>query len=129
MAVATVAVEHNSAGREWTRSLVERGLVAGRSFWFYLHTLAWPRALAFIYPRWTIDPQVWWQYLFPAAAVVGACRPLSRPAADRPRPVGGRAVLRRRAGTGLRVLQSLLHALRVRGGSFRLSAERVRDCL
>ena len=71
MAAATVVLErHYMQGAEWTRSLVERGLVAGRSFWFYLHTLVWPRTLAFIYPRWSIDPQVWWQYLFPAAAVL-----------------------------------------------------------
>ena len=44
-------------------------LVAGRAFWFYPRTLLWPQPLAFIYPRWSIDVQVWWQYLFPAAAL------------------------------------------------------------
>src|SRR5439155_5966123 len=35
---------------------------------FYPRTLLWPHNLTFIYPRWTIDAHVWWQYLFPAAA-------------------------------------------------------------
>jgi protein O-mannosyl-transferase len=67
MAAATMVVEgHYVAGAEWSRPLVERGLVAGRAFWFYPYTLIWPRTLAFIYPRWSIEPQVWWQSLFPA---------------------------------------------------------------
>jgi len=71
MAVTTVAVERRYVqGGEWTRSFAERLLVAGRSFWFYPHTLIWPRSLAFIYPRWSIDAHVWWQYLFPAAAIL-----------------------------------------------------------
>jgi tetratricopeptide (TPR) repeat protein len=32
--------------------------------WFYLGKLAWPADLMFIYPRWSVDAAVWWQYLF-----------------------------------------------------------------
>lgn len=45
-------------------SLVQRCLLAGRVFWFYLGKLAWPAELIFIYPRWTIDPAAAWQWLF-----------------------------------------------------------------
>jgi protein O-mannosyl-transferase len=55
-------------GAEWAFTFVERCLIAGRALWFYLATLAWPAPLVFIYPRWTIDAGVWWQYLFPLAA-------------------------------------------------------------
>jgi tetratricopeptide (TPR) repeat protein len=55
-------------GAEWDHSAIERGLIAGRALWFYAGKIAWPTTLAFIYPRWTIDASVWWQYLFPVAA-------------------------------------------------------------
>lgn len=58
-----------AAGEEWAFSFVDRILIAGRSLWFYAGKLLWPRELAFIYPRWHIDSSVWWQYLFPLAAV------------------------------------------------------------
>jgi Flp pilus assembly protein TadD len=56
-------------GEEWALSLVDRFLVAGRALWFYAGKLLWPHKLTFIYPRWQIDSGVWWQYLFPLAAV------------------------------------------------------------
>jgi tetratricopeptide (TPR) repeat protein len=56
-------------GADFELSLAERGLLAGRVFWFYLGTLAWPANLAFFYPRWDIDASVAWQYLFPAAGL------------------------------------------------------------
>ena len=56
-------------GEEFSWTAPERVLIAGRAFWFYLSKLAWPDPLMFIYPRWTVDAQVWWQWLFPAAAV------------------------------------------------------------
>jgi tetratricopeptide (TPR) repeat protein len=57
-------------GEEWALSLVDRCLVAGRALWFYAGKILWPHPLTFIYPRWHIDAGMWWQYLFPAAAVV-----------------------------------------------------------
>ncbi len=56
-------------GAEWGLSLIERVLVAGRALYFYLATFFWPSPLAFVYPRWSVDAHVWWQYLFPAAAL------------------------------------------------------------
>jgi tetratricopeptide (TPR) repeat protein len=73
-ALLTIWVErqHGAVGGTWARSPVERVLVAGRALWFYVGKLAWPADLTFMYPRWTIDPRVWWQYVFPLAALVTA---------------------------------------------------------
>lgn len=56
-------------GPDFALTLAQRCLLPGRVIWFYLGKLLWPANLAFIYPRWTVDPAVWWQYLFPAGAV------------------------------------------------------------
>jgi tetratricopeptide (TPR) repeat protein len=56
-------------GEEWALSFLDRCLVAGRALWFYAGKLLWPHKLTFIYPRWLIDAGVWWQYIFPAAAL------------------------------------------------------------
>jgi tetratricopeptide (TPR) repeat protein len=72
MAAMTVWVERHhvgAVGEEWSLSFIERCLVAGRVLWFYPRTLLWPQGLTFMYPRWTIDTQQWWQYLFPLAVV------------------------------------------------------------
>ena len=57
-------------GEEWTLSPLARLLVAGRALWFYAGKLFWPHPLCFFYPRWEIDMRAWWQYLFPASAVL-----------------------------------------------------------
>ena len=57
-------------GAEFHLSALERGLVAGRAIWFYAATVVWPAHLAFVYPRWSIDSAAWWQYVYPAAALV-----------------------------------------------------------
>jgi tetratricopeptide (TPR) repeat protein len=57
-------------GSEFNFSAIERCLIAGRAFWFYLEKLFWPANLVFIYPRWNVHQAVWWQYLFPAAALL-----------------------------------------------------------
>ena len=88
MAAMTVWMERyhvGAEGQDWTLSFVGRCLVAGRALWFYPRTLLWPRDLTFIYPRWSIDAQVWWQYLFPVAAVAA---------------LAGLYATRRRLGTG-----------------------------
>ena len=56
-------------GPEWALSFLDRCLIAGRALWFYAGKLLWPANLTFIYPRWQIDPGIWWQWLFPAAAM------------------------------------------------------------
>jgi hypothetical protein len=58
-----------AVGPDWSLTLVERCLVAGRALWFYAGKLVWPSPLAFIYPRWEIDAGQWWQYVYPLAAV------------------------------------------------------------
>ncbi len=58
MGLLTVWVEKHfvhAAGREWTFSLLERCLIAGRAVWFYLGKLVWPHPLMFVYPRWEIQ--------------------------------------------------------------------------
>ncbi len=52
-------------GAHYALSLLQRLLLAGRVPWFYACKVLWPSNLMFVYPRWTIDPGEWWQYLFP----------------------------------------------------------------
>jgi tetratricopeptide (TPR) repeat protein len=56
-------------GADFAFSPIARILIAGRAIWFYLGKLLWPADLIFIYPRWQIDPRLWWQYLFPVGAL------------------------------------------------------------
>ena len=35
-----------------------------------LGKLVWPSPLVFFYPRWTVDPDDWWQYVYPASVLV-----------------------------------------------------------
>ncbi|MEW6071238.1 MAG: tetratricopeptide repeat protein [Planctomycetota bacterium] len=68
---ARLEVEHVGAqGPEWEQTMGERLLIAGRAPWFYLGKLLFPHPLAFFYRRWTVDPEEWRQWLFPAGAVV-----------------------------------------------------------
>jgi tetratricopeptide (TPR) repeat protein len=57
-------------GAPFEMSFLERCLLAGRAIWFYFFKLLWPSNLVFVYPRWQIDAAAWWQWMFPAAAVV-----------------------------------------------------------
>lgn len=56
-------------GADYSLPLIERGLLAGRVLWFYAGQLLFPAELVFIYPRWTIDSAVAWQWLPPLAAL------------------------------------------------------------
>jgi protein O-mannosyl-transferase len=70
--VATAWVERKligAEGVEFDLSFLQRGLIAGRAIWFYVEKLFWPDNLIFVYPRWEPDPTVWWQWLFPIAAL------------------------------------------------------------
>jgi len=58
----------NGVQAEYAFSFAQRCLIAGRALWFYGAKLLWPREVAFIYPRWSIDPTDWRQWLFPLAA-------------------------------------------------------------
>lgn len=55
-------------GADFNLDLLQRCLLAGRVFWFYLGKLIWPADLIFIYPHWTVNAGVWWQWIFPVAA-------------------------------------------------------------
>jgi tetratricopeptide (TPR) repeat protein len=71
--LATAWFEHafiGARGAEYAFGPIARVLIAGRVVWFYLWKLVWPANLMFIYPRWTIDANVWWQYAFPLAALL-----------------------------------------------------------
>jgi tetratricopeptide (TPR) repeat protein len=68
----TAWVEYGNMGyksRMLGLSVVDRCLIAGRAFWFQLGKLFWPSNLTFVYPLWEINGAVWWQYLFPIAAL------------------------------------------------------------
>jgi tetratricopeptide (TPR) repeat protein len=56
-------------GPDFALTFLQRCLVAGRAFWFYLGKLFWPAQLCFVYPRWQPNPGVWWQWLYPVTAV------------------------------------------------------------
>jgi len=57
-------------GADYAFSAIERVLIAGRVFWFYLGKLLWPADLTFIYPRFTIDAGAAWQYVYPLTGLV-----------------------------------------------------------
>jgi len=68
----TIWMERHVVGAQgeiFDLGLLDRVLVAGRALWFYAGKMVWPHNLTFIYPRWTIDPAAWWQWLYPAAAI------------------------------------------------------------
>jgi hypothetical protein len=71
LGLLTIHVEqrHGTGDDEFRLGLLERVLVSGRSFWFYLGKIFFPHPLTFIYERWTVDTGAGWQYLFPAAAL------------------------------------------------------------
>jgi len=70
--IATAWIERTQIGAEGVEfelNLIERGLIAGRAFWFYLAKIVWPSDLMFNYPRWEISAREWWQYVYPLAAI------------------------------------------------------------
>jgi tetratricopeptide (TPR) repeat protein len=72
LGLVTSWVERTLVGAQgpgWDFSFSERCLISGRALWFYAGKLFWPENLTFIYPRWQIDAGVWWQWIYPAAAL------------------------------------------------------------
>ena len=57
-------------GHGFQFSILERGIIAGRAFWFYLHKLFLPVNLMFIYPRWDIRDDDAALFFYPLAAIV-----------------------------------------------------------
>jgi tetratricopeptide (TPR) repeat protein len=67
--LVTLWMEHThigARGPEWNLTPVQRILVAGRAFWFYLQKLAWPTELLFMYPRWNPARFEWTAWGYPA---------------------------------------------------------------
>lgn len=58
-----------AAGMPWRLSLLERILLAGRAWWFYIAKTIFPHNLTFIYPRWTISARSPAQYIYPLSAL------------------------------------------------------------
>ena len=56
---------HVGSEKVLSLTIWDRLLIPGRVAWFYPWKLLWPAELNFIYPRWSVDPGAWWQYLFP----------------------------------------------------------------
>lgn len=70
--VFAVWAEHRALGSlssHVTLPGVGRFLLAGRAIAFYFAKLIWPVNLMFVYPRWTIDTKVAWQWLFPLGLI------------------------------------------------------------
>ncbi len=63
-------VHSGAEGAAWNQAPLERIVIAGKTTWFYLGKLLWPRPLAFIYPRWEISARA--RDLLPALGVLVA---------------------------------------------------------
>lgn len=74
MGIVTIFYERyrNGSDPAFALSWIDRPLLAGQVFWFYLSELVLPIGQSFVYKRWTLDPAslVQWLPLF-AAAVLG----------------------------------------------------------
>ena len=67
----TIYVEKHHTGAQgpaFELNFLERILIAGRAFWFYIGKILYPHDLNFMYPRWNIDIADWVAYLYPVAA-------------------------------------------------------------
>jgi protein O-mannosyl-transferase len=72
-------------GATYELAFTQHILLTGRVVCFYAGKILWPANLMFSYPRWQLDPAVWWQYLYPlgvlivlAALLLLALRPAER---------------------------------------------------
>ncbi len=73
MGLLTMQVERSplggATGKRFSETFLQKVLISGRSFWFYLERLFIPTPSPFIYERWNVDAGVGWQWIFPAATV------------------------------------------------------------
>lgn len=59
-----------ATGAAYELSFVQHILLTGRMLCFYAGKVVWPSNLMFSYPRWHLDPTLWWQYLYPLTVIV-----------------------------------------------------------
>ncbi|MFH1889031.1 MAG: tetratricopeptide repeat protein [Candidatus Omnitrophota bacterium] len=57
-------------GKGFGLTFMERFLLSGRVIFFYIHKTLFPFNFIFFYPRWAVDAGMWWQWLFPFAAIL-----------------------------------------------------------
>ena len=72
LGLTTAYLEKNHVGAEgmdWSLTVVERFMVAGRIALFYVTKILWPEPLAFFYERWDVDSGQPLQYFFPLVVV------------------------------------------------------------
>ncbi len=59
MASLTMFIERYQAGAnfgpDWDLSLLQRWLLAGHCFWFYIGKIIWPTQFALVYPKWDLN--------------------------------------------------------------------------
>lgn len=75
LGLLTVWVEKHmvgAVGAPWALNFSDRCLIAGRALWFYASKIVCPVNLTFIYPHWNVNTAVWWQWLYPAMALLVA---------------------------------------------------------
>ncbi|MBI1248714.1 tetratricopeptide repeat protein [bacterium] len=73
MGLLTAYLERKHVGAEgieWNFSLVEKVMIAGRVFWFYIGKTLLPYPLVFFYPRWEISGSHWWTLSWAISAAV-----------------------------------------------------------
>jgi tetratricopeptide (TPR) repeat protein len=72
LALFTAWVEKHitgASGPQASMPMAARVLIAGQALWFYAAKIVWPLHLSFVYPRWDINPEARWQFIYPAAAL------------------------------------------------------------
>ena len=72
----TIFLEKHHTGAQgpaFQITFVERCLIAGRAFWFYIGKILFPYEVNFLYPRWEISAGNWrhWVYVLTALSVIG----------------------------------------------------------
>jgi tetratricopeptide (TPR) repeat protein len=73
MGVFTACYERiyvGAQGAEFALTFTQKCLLSCRAIWFYLGKLFWPADLNFMYPRWEVNSQAAWQYLYVAGVVL-----------------------------------------------------------
>jgi protein O-mannosyl-transferase len=77
MSLLTVAEQRGHIERaphDWSLSLIERLLLAGKALWFYAGKVLWPVDVMFVYPRWSLNPSsplVWLPLVGGVTVVIG----------------------------------------------------------